>query len=400
MRDSLSGRYALASEILTYIISKFGSRGIERTKLIKLVYLIDRELKCIFGRSLFKWIMWKFGPFSREILDILDDLVYNGTIKVIEKREDDKRYVIYVKENDFIISNDRVRKIIDRIVNEWKDRKLIELLGYVYNLPEVKDRELGQRIPISTDLQYTLPLVGICTFRCRCSIETGVPVKSYVEIRRLRAKIWKKAISAIESILIEHIAEQENVKVEDLEITARERLYDLFTTDLEFRASVEKFAQLIDFKTYLNATVCELEHIISHPDEVDVTVKTRGEKISTSLEDLILRLAKAGKQSRVVLWSTYIEYLAKFYHIYSIILDKIANRNKDKVQQIASKLSIYELLSAVLSKILFGKTKLRQAAGESYKHILKRVNKLLKRDLYDCIDTIHAKLVKKYVLHN
>lgn len=190
------------------------------------------------------------------------------------------------------------------------------------------------------------------------------------------------------------------MKVKDLEVTARERLYDLLTTDLEFRTSVKKFAQLIDFKTYLNATICELEHIIFHPDEVDVTVKTRDKKIHTSLEDLILHLAKIGKQSRVILWSTYIEYLAKFYHVYSIVLDKIANRNKGKAQQITSRLSIYELLSAVLFKILFSKTKLRQVTGESYKHILKRVNKLLKRDLYDYIDAIHAKLVKKYVLRD
>ncbi|MFZ8839769.1 MAG: hypothetical protein ACO2PM_12855, partial [Pyrobaculum sp.] len=45
-----------------------------RAELMKLLFFIDRELYRRFGATVFRWKMYKYGPFSREALDVLDDM--------------------------------------------------------------------------------------------------------------------------------------------------------------------------------------------------------------------------------------------------------------------------------------------------------------------------------------
>jgi uncharacterized protein YwgA len=53
-----------------------------RTKLMKLLFLIDRELHRRFGSTVFRWKMYKYGPFSREVLDVLDNMEVYGSVVV------------------------------------------------------------------------------------------------------------------------------------------------------------------------------------------------------------------------------------------------------------------------------------------------------------------------------
>ena len=52
---------------------------VARTKPIKLLFLIDGELYQRFGATVFRW-KYKYGPFSREVLDVLSDMEVCGSV--------------------------------------------------------------------------------------------------------------------------------------------------------------------------------------------------------------------------------------------------------------------------------------------------------------------------------
>jgi uncharacterized protein YwgA len=106
-----------------------------RTKLMKLLFLIDRELHQRFGATVFRWKMYKYGPFSREVLDILDDMEIYGS--VVAKVTDDA--IIYELASTAPVElPQEVKEVADQILETWAHESLDDLLTYVYNLEEVK----------------------------------------------------------------------------------------------------------------------------------------------------------------------------------------------------------------------------------------------------------------------
>jgi uncharacterized protein YwgA len=112
-----------------------------RTKLMKLLFLIDRELRRKFGATVFHWKMYKYGPFSREVLDVLDDMEIDGF--VVGKVTDDA--IIYELASTAPAElPQEVKEAADQILETWARRSLDDLLIYVYNLEEVKEAWPGK----------------------------------------------------------------------------------------------------------------------------------------------------------------------------------------------------------------------------------------------------------------
>jgi hypothetical protein len=108
---------------------------VARTKPIKLLFLIDGELYQRFGATVFRWKMYKYGPFSREVLDVLDDMEVYGS--VVAKVTDDA--IIYELASTAPAELPQgVRVVADQILETWAHKSLDDLLTYVYNLEEVK----------------------------------------------------------------------------------------------------------------------------------------------------------------------------------------------------------------------------------------------------------------------
>jgi uncharacterized protein YwgA len=112
-----------------------------RTKLMKLLFLIDRELHRRFGSTVFRWKMYKYGPFSREVLDVLDDMEIDGF--VVAKVTDDA--IIYELASTAPAElPQEVKETADKILETWAHKSLDELLTYVYNLDDVKETWPGK----------------------------------------------------------------------------------------------------------------------------------------------------------------------------------------------------------------------------------------------------------------
>jgi len=123
---------AYKADLIRYVLR----RGpMARTKLMKLLFLIDRELYQRFGATVFRWKMYKYGPFSREVLDVLDDMDVYGS--VVAKVTDDA--IIYELASTAPVElPQEVKEVADKILETWAYKSLDYLLTYVYNLEEVK----------------------------------------------------------------------------------------------------------------------------------------------------------------------------------------------------------------------------------------------------------------------
>ena len=112
-----------------------------RTKLMKLLFLIDGELHRRFGSTVFRWKMYKYGPFSREVLDVIDDMEVYGS--VVAKVTDDA--IIYELASTAPVElPQEVKETADKILETWARRSFDDLLTYVYNLEEVKEAWPGK----------------------------------------------------------------------------------------------------------------------------------------------------------------------------------------------------------------------------------------------------------------
>jgi len=129
---------AYKADLIRYVLR----RGpMARTKLMKLLFLIDRELYRRFGATVFHWKMYKYGPFSREVLDVLDDMEVYGS--VVAKVTDDA--IIYELASTAPVElPQEVKEVADQILEMWAHKSLDDLLKYVYNLDDVKETWPGK----------------------------------------------------------------------------------------------------------------------------------------------------------------------------------------------------------------------------------------------------------------
>ncbi len=129
---------AYKADLIRYVLQ----RGpMARTKLMKLLFLIDRKMHRRFGSTVFRWKMYKYGPFTREVLDVLDDMEIDGF--VVARAKDDA--IIYELASTAPAElPQEVKEVADQILETWAHKSLDDLLTYVYNLEEVKEAWPGK----------------------------------------------------------------------------------------------------------------------------------------------------------------------------------------------------------------------------------------------------------------
>ena len=127
-------------------ILEVAGQPLHKTKLVKLVYLVDRELTRRGRRPLCRWRLWLYGPFSKELLDVLDWLEARGDV---EKRVEVRDLVVTVTYRAVRGADPlspTLEDVVRSVVAEWADAPLDKLLEHVYNLPEVRAAAFGEEI--------------------------------------------------------------------------------------------------------------------------------------------------------------------------------------------------------------------------------------------------------------
>jgi len=123
--------------LIAYVLSR---RSMARTKLMKILYLIDRELYMRRGFTVFQWKLYKYGPFSRGVLDTLDELEDEDVVEAVVEGD----ALVYRLLRPLPEPPSEGREVADRVLDTWADRELEELIKYVYGLEEVREAWPGK----------------------------------------------------------------------------------------------------------------------------------------------------------------------------------------------------------------------------------------------------------------
>lgn len=123
---------ALIREIINHYSQEFG-RGVPKTKLLKLVYLVELFYTRRYGSRLTDaaWVYYLYGPYLHEYDEFLND-------SQIEHKEigcgDDKESTIYSIKSTYRnegLPTD-LKFLIKKVIHEYGKMELRDLLDYVY----------------------------------------------------------------------------------------------------------------------------------------------------------------------------------------------------------------------------------------------------------------------------
>src|ERR1039458_4521791 len=129
-----------AQEVALAILTRVNERAgfVNKTKLLKLLYLADIEHYRKFGETLsgFDWIFYLFGPWSAEYDSLLEELERRDVIALepwtSADREGARIDLREPRDLDKIIRDTDEFYRIRHQIDTWSDRSLSDLLDYVY----------------------------------------------------------------------------------------------------------------------------------------------------------------------------------------------------------------------------------------------------------------------------
>ena len=146
------------ADLITYIISELVDMesSFGKTKLVKLLYLIDVEAYRLHGHTLtgLNWIFYHYGPYTTEIDEVLKQLDLDVPQEAIITRSGHVAKVFKPSRDltsNFAKSSTIDKLIVDRVIETWGLEELNELLNYVYfNTEPMQNAERGCVLDFST----------------------------------------------------------------------------------------------------------------------------------------------------------------------------------------------------------------------------------------------------------
>jgi hypothetical protein len=157
--------------MIAYIVARAREQQItlNRTKLVKLLYLIDVE--CVRARretvTGLDWVFYHYGPYAFELIDTLEAM--EGSALIAQKWHDT---VLYRSAPDGPDGEDWLtgtRRTVDTVISRYASLDLNELLDYVYfHTGPMADAQRGCLLDMSRARADTTP---------RRSVPLGPPAR-------------------------------------------------------------------------------------------------------------------------------------------------------------------------------------------------------------------------------
>lgn len=128
------------ADLILAILTELNNAGIgapSKTKLLKLLYLMDVEGARSIGTTLTGWD-WKFlhfGPWTAAYDPVLSDLASYDHVALKGMGDDERATVIVTRRRDVDLqrlSDGTVQNIVARVLSRWGNRELGEILNFVY----------------------------------------------------------------------------------------------------------------------------------------------------------------------------------------------------------------------------------------------------------------------------
>lgn len=183
----------LTKDILIQMLSEAGHKGnrLGKTRLIKFLYLAEVEYCREMRNRLtdLKWVFHYYGPYAFELESILSEREFE---RVDLKTQNDQDVILFkVAESLSPYAHKvdaKLSLIIKKIVGQWIDRPLAELLDYVYfeTEPMLAVERRGQMLDFTTVRKDNLPVV--------------VPLKASKETQLKVAELRKRIGPSLEKL--------------------------------------------------------------------------------------------------------------------------------------------------------------------------------------------------------
>jgi len=196
------------SDIVLYLVSRF-PRGAGRTRIMKLLFLVDAEARKELGRPVtgVEWRRWLYGPFSREVLEVLDELVIEG--RLASDPGPETRYKALDEPPEL---PGEVRRIVDRVVGEYGFLPLRELLRRVYESYGVDRLGLGEKIEFDWDEEILKLVEGINRDREALAELVGRLYEGYLEA----LEVLPRNTLALYAIAVSNLSARDSKRAEEL----------------------------------------------------------------------------------------------------------------------------------------------------------------------------------------
>lgn len=141
--------------VIRYIVKNYPyPDDLTKTRITKLVYLVDWEFMEKYGKQLtnIDWYFDHYGPYVSDVLDDADDdkvLSINkttsnyGTVKYIVKPKRDKEDLVYPG----LYNSDT--EILDKVISETEDLSWNEFIDYVYSTKPIQNSSRYSKLDLS-----------------------------------------------------------------------------------------------------------------------------------------------------------------------------------------------------------------------------------------------------------
>lgn len=159
-----------AKEILLQILREASDRNVSfgKTQIVKLLYLIEVEYFRKGGERLtnLHWLFYHYGPYALELESVFEEPEFN---KVEIKTQKEKDFFLYKVAEPLAPYGQhmeaKISLLIKKIVGNWKDKSLEELLDFVYfeTEPMQNVKKRGDTLDFSTiasenETSHVIPL--------------------------------------------------------------------------------------------------------------------------------------------------------------------------------------------------------------------------------------------------
>ena len=135
---------AKLNDMIEYLVSHFSGNALTRTKLVKLLYLADRESYIARDRQIsnLNYIKYHYGPYSEDIVDTLQEMD-GEEIRELSGRSSNGTYYRYEANSDYEGSTltREERAILKQVLQEYENTQTKQLVETVYDLDDLDNVE-------------------------------------------------------------------------------------------------------------------------------------------------------------------------------------------------------------------------------------------------------------------
>ena len=144
-------------QMYLYIVNQFKDHGLPKTKLAKLLYLVDfnHYYNNLESMSNVLYKCKEYGPLADPFLELTDTMFENGDINIVYLSEGAQMITIpsCFNDLDFSLLSDSEKQEIEEVCEKWRDESTQVIVNFTHHQKPWKSCRANEVIPYELILQ-------------------------------------------------------------------------------------------------------------------------------------------------------------------------------------------------------------------------------------------------------